>query len=973
MIYRVEVSPLDSADDPRGAGLVEQVTALGIPGVDGISVTDLYFLEGELEPETVARLVAELLVDPIIQRARWTPLADAAAGGDAAIEVVLLPGVTDSVASSLLKVTRLMGYDGLSRAASGVRYKVQGGAGPAELERVAREVLANEVIHTYAIGQLQPPPLVGDEAQAPGVEIIPLTEADDQGLEAISAQRRLALNLVEMRGVQAYYREQGREPTDLELEMLAQTWSEHCVHKTFRAVINYEELDADGAPVPGSQERIDSLLRTYIKAATEKADREWVHSAFVDNAGVVAFDHEYDLAFKLETHNHPSALEPFGGANTGIGGVVRDVMGVSARPIANTDVLCFGPQDLPHDQLARGVRHPRSIAQGVVAGIEDYGNKMGIPTVAGAMVYDPGYTANPLVYCGCVGILPTGSHPTEPRPGDLVVSMGGRTGRDGLRGATFSSMEMTHDTGQVAGSAVQIGSPITEKQTLDALMVARDEGLYTAVTDCGAGGFSSAVGEMGAVLGAEIHLERAPLKYPGLSPWEIWLSEAQERMVLALPPENWDRLQEICDAEEVEVTALGTFTGDGYITVKHHGDTVGRLRADFLMEGIPRREMHATWQPPSLETPALEQPVDLGATLLKLLGSPNTKSNEDVIRRFDHEVQGGTVARPLSGASNSGPADGAVIVPLETLRRDGLEPEGGRRGAALGVGINPVYGAVDPYLMAWAVVDEAVRNAVCLGADPDQLCLLDNFCWGNPAKPDRLAGLVRACKGAYEAAVAHGAPFVSGKDSLNNEYRESDGSLQSIPGTLLISSLGLVPDVNKVVGADLKVPGDLLYMVGLTRGELGGSAFYRNLGAVGQGAPEPCEQSPAICRALFQILCDGLASAIHDCSEGGVLVAAADMAMAGELGLELRLGDLPVSHEGLPLEALALGESLGRFLITVTPSNAAALEQALVDLPVARIGQVTDTGRLVVAGAAGDVVVDQPVQALARAWSGGDS
>ncbi len=971
MIYRVEVSPLDPVDDPRGDGLVAEVAALGIPGVEGISVTDLFFLEGDLDPETVDRLVADLLVDPIIQQASWSPLEMARGVEDATVEVVLLPGVTDSEAGSLLKVAHRVGYAGLKRAASGKRYSVRGAVGVAELERVAREVLANEVIHTFAICKLQPPPLVGVEAEAPGVETIPLTSADDAGLEAISAERRLALNLVEMQGVQAYYREQEREPTDLELEMLAQTWSEHCVHKTFRAEIDYKELDADGAPVPGSEKKIDSLLRTYIKAATEEADRDWVHSAFVDNAGIVAFDDDYDLAFKLETHNHPSALEPFGGANTGIGGVVRDVMGVSARPIANTDVLCFGPQDLPHERLSDGVRHPRSIAQGVVSGIEDYGNKMGIPTVAGAMVYDEGYTANPLVYCGCIGILPVGSNPTEARPGDLVVSMGGRTGRDGLRGATFSSMEMTHETGQVAGSAVQIGHPIIEKQTLDALMVARDEGIYTAITDCGAGGFSSAVGEMGAVLGAEIHLERAPLKYPGLSPWEIWLSEAQERMVIAVPPENWDRLQEICAVEEVEVTALGAFTGDGMITVKHHDEVVGRLNADFLMNGIPRREMTATWQPPQLEAPALDGAADLGATLLELLGAPNTRSNEAVIRRYDHEVQGGTVARPLSGISNSGPADGAVIVPLEALRRDGPDAGDGRRGVALGVGINPVYSAVDPYLMAWAVVDEAVRNAVALGADPERLCLLDNFCWGNPAKPDRLAGLVRACMGSYEAAVAHRAPFVSGKDSLNNEFRGLDGKLQSIPGTLLISSLGIVPDVKKVPGADLKSMGDHLYMVGLTRGELGGSAYYRNLGFTGTGAPQPCEESPATCRAVHRVINEGLATACHDCSEGGVLLAAADMAMSGNLGLMLNLGDLPVA-DGAPLtlEALALGESLGRFLITVKPERAEELERILKGIPHARVGTVTGNQRLVVFDSASENVVHLPVAELSRAWTG---
>ncbi len=649
MIYCVEVSTKPGLRDVRGESVRRQVVALGIDAVQAVSMTDLYFLQGDLDGDQVGALIDTLLHDPVVEQARWhrieTSERESLPPDAWSVEVTLLPGVTDSVAESLLAGAHLIGVTQLEQAATGQRYVLRGALGEAAVERIAGSLLANSVIQTYHINELAAPPFVRladpvpPEQIAAAVDVISITAADQAGLLAISRERRLALDLAEMQAIQAYYRQEGREPTDVELETLAQTWSEHCVHKTFRAVIEYTELrggdittnggtaNGGGAeditadwgtanssgtvPSGGGAERetagggqrtirIDGLLKTYIRAATEKVNKPWVRSAFVDNAGIVRFDDQYDLAFKVETHNHPSALEPFGGANTGVGGVVRDVIGVSARPIANTDVLCFGPQDLPFEALPAGVLHPRRIASGVIAGIEDYGNKMGIPTVNGAFLYDPGYTANPLVFCGCLGILPHGSHRTTPQAGDLVVVMGGRTGRDGLRGATFSSMEMDHQTGATAGSAVQIGHPIHEKQVLEAVLIARDEGLYTAITDCGAGGLSSAVGEMGKELGATVHLERVPLKYPGLRPWEIWLSEAQERMVLAVPADNWPRLQAICADLDVEATALGTFTGDGRLRIYYGDQLVGNLDAAFLHDGIPRRYLKAEWKPTPL-------------------------------------------------------------------------------------------------------------------------------------------------------------------------------------------------------------------------------------------------------------------------------------------------------------------------------------------------------------------------------------
>ncbi|MGH2538523.1 MAG: AIR synthase-related protein, partial [Candidatus Promineifilaceae bacterium] len=569
--YRLQVGARPG--QPAGAGRDQLRAAQHIaPAVTGWDAYRLYYVEGDLSPAEVSALAAKLLADPVSETfslARWLAegwqaLAEpnGRPAGGASIEVAFLPGVTDAAAENLVRAAGLLGLD-VARAATGRRYHLGGALDDAGLHALATGLFANPVIQRCALNRPLPPPFPAYPAAAARVERIPLRAAGPAELAAISRQRRLALDAAEMAAIRAHYQKEGRDPTDVELETLAQTWSEHCVHKSFKAVIHYRGPAGPDAGAPPAELTLDGLLASTIRRATEAVNKPWVRSAFVDNAGVVAFDEQWDLAFKVETHNHPSALEPFGGANTGVGGVIRDVLGVSARPIAVTDVLCFGPPDLPESELPAGVLHPGRVAAGVVAGIEDYGNKMGLPTVNGAILYAPGYTSNPLVYCGCLGIAPRGSHPSGAEAGDLIIALGGRTGRDGLRGATFSSMEMDAQTGAVAGSAVQIGDPIREKQLMEVVLRARDEGLYHAITDCGAGGFSSAVGEMAGRLGARVELAQAPLKYPGLLPWEIWLSEAQERMILAVPPANWPRLQALCRGQDVAAACLGAFEASG--------------------------------------------------------------------------------------------------------------------------------------------------------------------------------------------------------------------------------------------------------------------------------------------------------------------------------------------------------------------------------------------------------------------------
>ncbi len=959
MLFRVEIAPLPEAFDARGHEVVEAAPTLGVHGLRSARVVDLFWLDGpELDVVDAAEITRRLLLDPVVADARMC--VEEGEGGDpqpGSVEVAPLPGTTDSAAESLLEAAHRLGFISLARCATGRRYELDGDVDEAGRHRLAAGLLANEVVERYAEGESIAAPLVSGTPPDRTVTRVPLRGLDDDGLMAVSRARRLSLDVREMRAIQAVFEREGREPTDAELEMYAQTWSEHCVHKTFKARI---DMTRDGEKYV-----VDSMFKTYIAAATEAAQSPWLKSVFVDNAGIVGFVEGWDVAFKAETHNHPSALEPFGGANTGVGGVIRDVLGVSARPIATTDVLCFGLPDTDPASLPEGVLHPRRIAAGVVAGVGDYGNKMGIPTVNGAIVYDRGYASNPLVYCGCVGILPTGSHRSEARVGDFVVTMGGRTGRDGLRGATFSSMEMDVSTADIAGSSVQIGHPIHEKQVMEALMEARDAGLYNAVTDCGAGGLSSAVGEMGEKLGAEVFLERVPLKYPGLQPWEIWLSEAQERMVLAVPPDRWPAFEAICARHGVEAVALGTFTGDGRLRLHLEDVVVADLSMHDLHDGIPQRELVGVWTTPTSVEPAHDH--DLADSLLALLATPTLRSKEDVVRTYDHEVQGGTVVKPFVGPRLDGPSDAAVLRPLDVVLATG-KADG--EGVALSVGINPQLGKLDPYRMAWAAVDEAVRNVVCVGADPDRVALLDNFCWGNPNLPDRLGALVRCAEGCLDAALAFKAPYISGKDSLNNEYADADGVRHAIPGTILISALALVPEVRHTATSDLKTGGNALYLVGDTRAELGGSALHALADVLGATAPAPVPAALDRARRVHAAIRDGRVAAAHDPSEGGLLVAVAEMAIAGRLGARLDLRAVPFGGEGRDDVTVAFAESNGRYLVEVAPEHEAAFLEAVAGEPVARVGEVTITPVLEVTGLGGDVVALVPVEALVSAWRG---
>ncbi len=966
--FRFVISP-KTKNDPRSAGYMADIRALGLMGISEIQCCDLYFIRGELSAEQAGEFANRVLLDPVTHNVETDPIGLSAGtreviteltSGQGMIDVALRPGVTDPVAEQIIRAATLMGIKKINAASTGLRFFVKGGnVTEALLRQLAERLLVNQVIQRYAIGPITPS--FADTAGASGdVEIIRLRGLDADALMRVSTQRRAALNLEEMRAIQTYCDREQRDLTDMEFEMLAQTWSEHCVHKTFKAQVNVEQDGGNDHAIPATY---DHLFNQTIRAATKEINAPWVRSAFKENAGIVDFDDQFELSFKVETHNHPSAIEPFGGANTGIGGVIRDVIGVSAKPIASTDVLCFGPQDLRLEDLPEGVLHPRRIASGVVAGIEDYGNKMGIPTVNGAVWYDPGYTANPLVFCGSVGLAPRGSNPHGIKPGDRIILLGGKTGRDGLRGATFSSMAMDAQTGEVSGASVQIGAPIVEKGLVDVLMPARDRGLYHAITDCGAGGLSSAVGEMASECGGDIQLDDVPLKYPGLVPWEIWLSEAQERMVVAVPAENIASLKTLCDLYDVALTDIGEFNASGRTRVFFGGKAVLDLDNDFLHNGLPQRRYTATLRSP-LFKPGWKNPnnrnikIDFSMCLLKLLAHPNIASKEHIIRVYDHEVQGGTVVKPLCGVMRDGPSDGCVIKPAAGK---------GRQAFVLSAGVNPEYGKQAPYEMTQLVMDEAIRNTVSCGADPARTAVLDNFCWGDPTRPEVMGDLVLSAQACYDTAKRYGTPFISGKDSFNNEYLTSDDLRQSIPPTLLISALGWMPDWEMAVTMDVKQAGDGLFLVGDFQPVFGGSHF--NLAnpkvSVEEGVPVCSPRNPEVYKAFHEAVKAGLVKACHDLSEGGLAVTAAEMMIAGRRGITLDLVD-----PDDPVRQL-FGETSGCLLVEVSGDHLAAFQQIFENLPCRLLGHVEQEPVLRVTSNGIDLL-KSTVPRLLAAWKDGN-
>lgn len=768
---------------------------------------------------------------------------------------------------------------------------------------------------------------------------INILNATDQQLLEVSKELGIGLDLQEMKAVRQYFRDKKRNPTDVELQTIGQTWSEHCFHKTFKGKIKAGEKEIDG------------LFKTYIVKVVDEVNPKWCFSVFEDNAGIIRFDKDYGIAIKVETHNHPSAIEPFGGAATGVGGVIRDILGVWADPIACTDVLGFGPLDFEYEKLPAGVKHPKYVYMGVVAGIGSYGNNMGIPTVNGAIYFDESYTGNVVVYCGCIGLLPLKKFRRTVTPGDIIVLAGGKTGRDGIHGVTFASAELTEKSEEISRPAVQIANPIEEEKLKRAIIAIRDLELASAITDLGGGGLSSAVGETAKRFGcgAIVELEKVPLKYEDLAPWEIYVSESQERMLLAVPAANLENVLEIFENEDVEASAIGKYTADNMLQIYYQGEKVADVDIPFLF-GPLETTKKAEFKPVTFKEPSFPEPENLTRTLLQLLASPNIASKENVIRSYDHEVKGNTVLKPLQGEW-AGPNDAAIIKPLENSWK----------GVAVSCGMNPNYGKIDAYWMAASAIDEAIRNNVAVGGR--RIALLDNFTWGNPEKPERLGSLVKACEACYDFATAFKTPFISGKDSLYNE-----SPLGPITPTLLITALGIVPDIRSAVSMDVKAPDDSIYIVGQTYAELGGSEYYKLKGFVGRKVPQVhSTNARKIFTTITRAIDLGLVKACHDLSEGGLGVSAAEMAFAGGCGMELYLKKVPrrnVSRNDFVL----FSESNSRFLVEIPPQAKKEFEALMDGKACAEIGKVTKTQRLRIYGMNDKAVIDASLSDLSTSW-----
>jgi phosphoribosylformylglycinamidine synthase len=981
-IHRVEVAikpgVLDSAGKDLKRAFIEDLSI----EVDSVRTVKVFTIEADLSESELRRLGEGLLTDPIVEYFNIDePIAEDFSW---LIEVGFKPGVTDNVGKTSLEGMKDM-FGRPFNEGEGVytsrQYLIKGDLGRNDVDRIASGLLANELIERWEIrsaedwkqGNMIPAtvPKVGGKARTKVNEFN--LEVSDEELVRISEDGILFLSLDEMKAIRNHCSSEdvrkernrvglGERPTDLELECLAQTWSEHCKHKIFNATIHYEE--------DGSSRVVDSLFATYIKGTTDKISSkvDWLLSVFHDNAGVIKLTDDWSLVMKVETHNSPSALDPYGGALTGIVGVNRDPLGtgMGSRLIFNTDVFCFAPPT-NFGELPPRLLHPKRIFRGVHRGVKDGGNESGIPVVNGAILFDERYKGKPLVFCGTGGIMPSKvagkpSHEKSVLPGDLIVMTGGRIGKDGIHGATFSSVELTEES---PATAVQIGDPITQKVMIDFLLEARDFGLYRCITDNGAGGLSSSVGETARMSGgAELHLERAPLKYEGLEPWEILLSEAQERMTLAVPPDRLNEFQELASRRGVESTVLGTYTDSGRFHVLYEGKTVGYLDMDFLHDGLPRMELKARWEKPVHEEPEFPPPENLSETLKQILGRLNVCSKESWVRQYDHEVQGGSTVKPFVGLECDGPSDAAVVKPVLNLDV----------GVIVANGIVPRYSDIDTYNMVACCVDEAVRNVIAVGGNLDCIAGLDNFCWPDPIQSDKapdgrykLAQLVRANMALRDYCTAYGIPLISGKDSMKNDYGVPPNKI-SIPPTLLFTVLGRMEDVSTAVTMDVKNPGDLVYVIGVTRHELGGSEYYAQNGFTGNSIPsvdaEVARRTYEKISALTRV---GVVNSCHDCSDGGLGVCLAESSFAGGLGMEVSLKNLP--RDGIERDDLILfSESQSRFVITVDPDVKEQVEQELGGVPFDCIGRVSKDDRFQIRGTGGSIIVSTTIGELKIAW-----
>jgi phosphoribosylformylglycinamidine synthase len=990
-IMRTEVFYKNPDLDGRAKRLLKQIKQSVSPLIENIRIVDVFISEGidQLTPS----LSEELFSDPVAQKAftgRCAAESDELSGWNYLVEITYRPGVTNPVAITAKNTIETALGKTISKESgaviqTAVQYLVDSPPLDKKLQKRLKETFYNPLIQQEefregGVSALKKNPLPGTYPHKVAesdisVETIHLASLDRKALDKISKERLLALSTEEMESVRDYFAESGTikarkeaglgiDPTDVELEMIAQTWSEHCKHKIFNATIEYKDAET------GTTEIIKSLFSSYIKKATKEISKKkgFLKSVFHDNSGVIDFDDENLVCFKVETHNSPSALDPYGGSITGIVGVNRDIMGTGkgARPFFNTNVLCFGEPDTPEEDIPEGLLHPKTVMKGVHHGIIDGGNQSGIPTVAGAFLFDESFTGKPLVFCGTGGIMPReingeGTWIKHINPGDLAVMAGGRIGKDGIHGATFSSKALDDES---PSSAVQIGDPITQKKMSDFLLEARDAGLYLGITDNGAGGLSSSLGEMAEYSnGVRIDLHKCLLKYKGLAPWEILVSESQERMSLAVKPEKIEAFTALAERRGVETSVVGEFTDSGFIDIRYGDKKAGLLSMDFLHRGLPEMKLKAVWSRPQAESLVIEE-IDYTDMLKRLLNEPNIASKEPLVRQYDHEVGGISIVRPFTGRDSDAPSDGAVLKPVLDSNR----------GITVTHGICPRYGDRDSYNMALCAVDEAYRAHIASGGNPDHAAILDNFCWPDPVEseavpdgPYKLAQLVRACKGLYKASMDYELPLISGKDSMKNDALIG-GKKVSVRPTLLISLMGIIDNIEKAVTTDFRDEGDAIYIIGNTYGELGGTYFEKLYGENLGGAPfADTEKSYRLYKKLHQAISQGLVKSCHDISDGGLAVAIAESCLGGRLGADISLDTLPGSSGKMETARILFCETPSRFIAGIGRNESSEFESIMKDFPVQRIGTTTKTPSLRIKRDR-SYVIDITICEISAAW-----
>ena len=992
MPNRLEIALKEEIPDAEGEGICQKAENYFGIHLSSVRTVHIVTIDAELTDRQLQTVQTDIFTNPVTQISSYAPLA---IDFDWCIWVGFRPGVRDNPGSTAVEaIEDLLGItiEADQAVYTSKRYCLRGqDLSPTDLDKIAGELLANDIIQQWTIysnQQWDPAAGIGFKLprvvldHVPTVTTIPVDS--DRSLKQISDERNLALNPNDIPTIRAYFQnDENRaarlrvdldDPTDIELEYISQARSDHCNHNTFRGLFHYHDRTT------GKTEIIDNLFKTCIEAPTLalKSKKPWVVSVLWDNAGAGNFDPNHHYVITGETHNSPSNMEAYGGAITGIVGVYRDPLGTGkgSKLVMGSYGYCVGPRD--YDGDLKPHLHPRRLLDGVIEGVRDGGNKSGIPTTFGQVLFHPGYLGKCLVFVTAVGIMPAqiGGQPAEEKrtsSGELLIMCGGRVGKDGIHGVTASSEVFSEHT---PAGHVQIGDPYTQKKMHDFLLEARDEGLIRFITDNGGGGLSSSVGESARFSnGCHVELEKVPLKYEGLDQWEIWVSESQERMTVSIHPDNRDRFFELSRKHAVESTVIGRYTDTGQLHITYNGKTCAHVSLDLLESGFPQWEFEAEWISPGqrgLHEPVLGAPHDYTGLLKDLLGRPNISSTAWITRQYDHEVQGTSVVKPLVGADRDVDSDAAVIRPVLDSNR----------GLAFAQALLPSYSAIDAFHMTTCSVDEAVRRLLAVGADLNHIGGVDNFCWpniqydpiGNPDGKFKAAQLVRSCRALRDLCLAYEIPLLSGKDSMyvdgNLAGRYGETHKVSALETLQFSAISVVRDINRCVTLDAKIAGDLVYVLGTTRNELGGSEYYEHLGYVGCNVPRvrPDEFMP-LYQKLGLAVDEELVASVHGIYRGGLAVHLAMVAMGGNLGLEINLADVPAESVERN-DRLLFSESAGRFIVTVDPQRRDAFEEIFSQSSCARVGVVTDKADLVIQGIAGGTILSVPVADLKSAWQG---